>query len=624
MPKHQFQTEVNQLLHLIIHSLYSHKEIFLRELVSNASDAMDRLKYLTLTDEKYKSMPFDPRIDIYFDEKKGKTLTIADAGIGMNEKDLEENLGTIAKSGTRGFVEKLTGDDRKDSNLIGQFGVGFYSSFMVAEKVEVVTKKAGEDKAYRWSSDGKGEYEVTDAERETQGTTVTLYLNKEGHEYANRWQIETVIKKYSNHIPFPIFLHYEETSSEGEGDKKKDIKEPKSEQINAASALWKRPRTELTDDDYNEFYKSLSHDMEEPLFRIHTHAEGKMDYTTLFFIPGRAPLDLFRADYQPGIKLYVKRVFITDDDKELMPVYLRFVRGIIDSEDLPLNVSREILQQNRVLAKIKSSSVKRILDELAKLQKNEREKYNTFYKEFGVPVKEGLYQDMENREKLQDLVMFKSTAVEGYTTLAEYRERMKPDQDAIYYITGAKEDNIRNSPLLEMYKNRDIEVLVMDDEIDDIVITMAGQYKDTPLKSVNRSDASESLKTDEDKQKEKDVEPLIKKIKETLGDLVKDVKASTRLSDSPSCIVADENDPTIQMQHLFKAMGQKNVPDFKPILEINPGHEIIKKLENTGDAAVISDISHLLLEQAMLIEGVELKSPAEFVKRLNRVMGKAL
>jgi molecular chaperone HtpG len=624
MAKHQFQTEVNQLLHLIIHSLYSHKEIFLRELISNASDALDRLKYLTLTDGAYKEVKFDPRIDIYFDEKKGKTLTISDTGIGMNEKELEENLGTIARSGTRGFVEKLTGDARKDSNLIGQFGVGFYSSFMVAEKVEVVSRKAGEEKAFKWTSDGKGEYDVEAAERDAPGTTVTLYLNKEGKEYADRWQIESIIKKYSNHIPFPIFLHYEGTRYEGEGEKKKEVKEQRTEQVNAASAIWKRPKSELTDNDYNEFYKSISHDMDEPLLRIHTHAEGKLDYTTLFFIPRRAPFDMFRADYQPGIKLYVKRVFITDDDKELMPVYLRFVRGVIDSEDLPLNVSREILQQNRILAKIKSSSVKRILEELAKLQKDDREKYNAFYKEFGIPVKEGLYQDMENRDRLQELVMYKSTKVDGYTTLAEYKDRMKPDQDAIYYITGAKEDNIRNSPLLEMYKNRDIEVLVMDDEIDDIIITMTPQYKDVNLKSVNRSDAAEGLKTEEDKQKEKDVEPLIGKIKEALGDLVKDVKASTRLSDSPSCIVADEKDPTIQMQHLFKAMGQKNLPDFKPILEINPGHEIIKKLEKTEDKAVIDDISHLLLEQAMLIEGVELKSPGDFVKRLNRVMGKAL
>ncbi len=624
MTKHKFQTEVNQLLHLIIHSLYSHKEIFLRELISNASDALDRLKYLTLTDEAYKGMQFDPRIDIYFDEKKEKTLTIADTGIGMSVHDLEENLGTIARSGTRGFVEQLTGDARKDSNLIGQFGVGFYSSFMVAGKVEVISRKAGEDKAYKWTSDGKGEYDIQEAERETPGTSVTLYLNKEGEEYANRWQIETVIKKYSNHIPFPIFLHYEGTRYEGEGDAKKEIKEPKTEQINAASALWKRPKSELTDDDYNEFYKSISHAMDEPLLRIHTHAEGKLDYTTLFFIPKQAPFDLFRADYQAGIKLYVKRVFITDDDKELMPVYLRFVKGVIDSEDLPLNVSREILQQNRVLAKIKTSSVKRILDELSKLQKSDREKYNEFYKEFGIPVKEGLYQDMENREKILELVMYKSTSVDGYTTLEEYKDRMKPDQDAIYYITGNKEGNLRNSPLLEMYKNRDIEVLVMDDEIDDVIISTVPTFKDINLKSVNRSDAAESLKSDEDKKKEKEIEPLIKKIKDALGEAVKDVKASTRLSDSPSCIVADEHDPTVQMQHLLKAMGQKNMPDFKPILEINPDHEIIRKLEGTDDGAVIEDISHLLLEQALLIEGVELKSPGEFVKRLNRVMGKAL
>ena len=471
MSKHKFQTEVNQLLHLIIHSLYSHKEIFLRELISNASDALDRFKYLTLTDEAFKKLSFDPRIDIYFDEKKGKTLTISDTGIGMNENELEENLGTIARSGTRGFVEKLSGDERKDSGLIGQFGVGFYSSFMVASKVEVVSRKAGEDVAYKWTSDGKGEYEISPAEREAQGTTVTLYLNKEGEEYANRWQIETIIKKYSNHIPFPIFLHYEDIRYEGEGDNKKEVKEPTLKQINAASALWKRPKSDLKDEDYTEFYKSISHDMEEPLLRIHTHAEGKLDYTTLFFVPGKAPFDLFRADYLPGVKLYVKRVFITDDEKELMPVYLRFIRGIIDSEDLPLNVSREILQQNRILEKIKSTSVKKILEELGKLQKADREKYNTFYREFGIPVKEGLYQDMENRDKILDLVMYKSTTVEGYTTLAEYKDRMKPDQDAMYYITGAKEQNIRNSPLLEMYRNRDIEVLIMDDEIDDIVIT---------------------------------------------------------------------------------------------------------------------------------------------------------
>ncbi|OHD67141.1 MAG: molecular chaperone HtpG [Spirochaetes bacterium RBG_16_49_21] len=624
MAKHQFQTEVNQLLHLIIHSLYSHKEIFLRELISNASDALDRLKYLTLTDENYKSIDFDPRIDVYYDDKKGKTLTIADGGIGMSEKELEENLGTIAQSGTQGFVQQLTGDARKDSNLIGQFGVGFYSSFMVAERVEVTSRKAGEDKAHRWTSDGKGEFDIEEAERDSYGTSVILYLNKEGKEYADRWRIESIVKKYSNHVPFPIYLHYEGTRFEGEGDKKQEVKEQKVEQINSASALWKRPKQELTDNDYNEFYKSIAHDMDEPLMRIHTHAEGKIDYTTLFFIPQRAPFDLFRADYKPGVKLYVKRVFITDDDKELMPVYLRFVRGVIDSEDLPLNVSREILQQNPVLTKIRSSSVKRILDELSKLQKDDRDKYNAFYKELGIPVKEGLYQDFENRDKLLDLVMFKSSKVEGYTALAEYKGRMLPDQDAIYYITGAKEENLRNSPLLEMYRNREIEVLIMDDEIDEIVIAAASQYKDTKLKSVNRSDAAESLKTEEDKKREKEIEPLVKKIKDALGERVKDVRASARLSDSPSCIVADENDPTVQMQHILKAMGQKNIPDFKPILEINPEHEIIRKLGGAEDPKTVEDISWLLFEQALLIEGVELASPTEFVKRLNRVMGRAL
>ncbi len=624
MTTHKFQTEVNQLLHLIIHSLYSHKEIFLRELISNASDALDRLKYLTLTDEGYRKLDFEPRIDIHFDAKKNGTLTIVDTGIGMNEKELEENLGTIARSGTRGFVDQLTGDARKDSNLIGQFGVGFYSSFMVADRVEVLSRRAGEENAFRWSSDGKGEYEIASAERDRQGTTVVLHLNKEGKEFADRWRIESIIKKYSNHIPFPIYLHYEGVRHEGEGDKRKEIKEPKTEQINAASAIWKRPKSELGEEDYNEFYKSISHDMENPLLQIHTHAEGKLDYTTLFFIPARAPFDLFRADYLPGVKLYVKRVFITDDERELMPVYLRFVRGVIDSEDLPLNVSREILQQNKVLAKIKQSSVKRILDELAKLQKNDREKYNAFYREFGIPIKEGLYQDIENKERLTDLAMFKSTKAEGFTTLAEYRQRMQPDQDAIYYITGRKEENIRTSPLLEVYRNRDIEVLVLDDEIDDIIITSVPQYDGISLKSVNRSDAAESLKTDEDRAKEKSIDPLIEKIRGFLGERVKDVKASTRLSDSPSCIVADENDPTVQMQHILKAMGQKNIPDFKPILEVNPAHEIIRRLAESNDDSLIEDASLLLLEQAMLIEGVELASPGDFVKRLNRVMEKAL
>jgi len=623
MAKHEFQTEVNQLLHLIIHSLYSHKEIFLRELISNASDAIDKLKFLKLTDENFKDIEFDPKVDIEFSEKD-KTLTISDTGIGMNQQDLEENLGTIARSGTKNFLNNLTGDEKKDSSLIGQFGVGFYSSFMVADKIEVTSKKAGEDKAFLWTSDGKSGYEIEDTEKDVAGTSIKLYLNDEGKEYTNRWEIQNTVKKYSNHVPFPIFLHYEETKEEGEGDDKKEIKEQKIDQVNSASALWKRNKSDITEEEYNEFYKTISYDSENPFLTIHTKAEGTLDYTTLFFIPGKAPMDLFRADYTPGVKLYVKRVFITDDEKELMPVYLRFVKGIIDSEDLPLNVSREILQQNRVLAKIKSSSVKKILSELEALKNRDRDKYVQFFKEFGIPMKEGLYQDYDNKEKLLELVMFKSSKEEGYTSLAEYASRMAPDQNAIYYITGKKEDNLRNSPLLEMYKDKSIEVLIMDDEIDEIVITSIPKYKDFDLKSVNRSNAAEDLKTDADKEKEKEVEPLIKKIKEVLGEAVKDVKASTRLSGSPSCVVADENDPTAQMQSIFKAMGQDAMGNFKPILEINPNHEIVKKLEQTNNDSLIKDISHLLLEQAMLIEGLELESPTEFVSRLNRVMEKAI
>jgi molecular chaperone HtpG len=623
MSSHQFQTEVSQLLHLIVHSLYSHKEIFLRELVSNSSDALDKLKYLTLTDESFKGFDFNPRVDISFHDTGVKTLTIADSGIGMNDQDLVEHLGTIARSGTKSFLEKLSGDAKKDSNLIGQFGVGFYSCFMVADRVEVITRKAGEEKAWRWISDGKTGYEISEAERGTNGTTVILFLNEEGNEYANRWSIDSVIKKYSNHIPFPIFLHYEGSRFEGEGDKKKEIKEPKVDQVNAASAFWKRPKGELKAEEYNEFYKTLSHDYDDPMLHIHTQAEGTLDYTTLFFIPKKAPFDLYRADYKAGVKLYVKRVFITDDEKELLPTYLRFVRGIIDSEDLPLNVSREILQQNKILAKIKSNSVKKLLSEFESLAKEEV-KYNEFYAEFGRPIKEGLYQDFENRDHLMNLVRFKTTRKEGYTSLVDYVTRMQPDQKSIYYITGTNEASLRSSPLLELYRKKDIEVLVMDDEIDEIIIPAVGKYKDFELKPVNRSDATDDLKTDEDKKEEKSAEPLIERIKKILGDRVKDVKASTRLSDSPSCVTSDSSDPSAQMLNLMKAMGQMSMPDVKPILEINPNHAIIRKMITMSDGELFNDSCLVLLEQALLVEGVALTNPADFVKRLNTLMEKAL
>ncbi|HON77498.1 MAG TPA: molecular chaperone HtpG [Spirochaetota bacterium] len=623
MSTHKFQTEVSQLLQLIIHSLYSHKEIFLRELISNSSDALDKLKYLTFTDDSFKEFDFSPRIDISFDEEGKKTLTIADTGLGMNEEDLVENLGTIARSGTKNFIEKLTGDAKRDSNLIGQFGVGFYSSFMVADSVEVISRKAGEEKAYRWVSNGKGEYEISETTRDTAGTTVTLHLNDEGKEFASRWSIESIIKKYSNHIPFPIYLHYTGSTFEGEGDKRKEIKEPKIDQVNSASALWKRSKNELSEEDYNEFYKSIAHDTEDPMIYVHTQAEGTLDYTTLFYVPKKAPFDMYYSDYKAGVKLYVKRVFITDDEKELMPIYLRFIRGVIDSEDLPLNVSREILQQNRVLAKIRTSSVKKILGEFEQLSKD-NEKYIEFWKEYGKPIKEGLYQDHENRDMLLELVRFKSTKSEGFTSLADYVGRMQPDQNAIYYITGEKEETLRQSPLLEMYNNKEIEVLILDDELDEIVMPAVFKYKDHEFKSVNRSDAAEDLKTDDDREKEKEIEPLIEKIKNALKDRVKDVKASTRLSGSPSCIVVDQNDPTVQMQSILKAMGNTNLPDFKPILEINPHHPIILKLEKTEDEALLENVSTLLLEQAMLIEGMKLENPADFVKKINVVIDKAI
>jgi len=621
MSQHKFQTEVSQLLHLIIHSLYSHSEIFLRELVSNASDALDKLKYLTLTEESLKKINFDPKVEVRLDEKEG-LLTISDNGIGMNEEDLVAHLGTIARSGTKNFLSQISGEAKKDSNLIGQFGVGFYSVFMVCDQVEVVSRKAGEEEAYKWISDGKSGYSIEKASRETQGTDVILKLNDAGKEYANSYQLKSIVKKYSNHVAFPIFLDYEKTEYKEDG-KEKETKRV-TEQVNAASALWKKSKSEIKEEEYKEFYKSISGDYDDHLLHIHTQAEGTLEYTTLFFIPKKAPMDMFYADYKPGVKLYVKRVFITDDEKELMPTYLRFLRGVIDSEDLPLNVSREILQQNKILLNIKNTSVKKVLGELEKLAKEDKEKYSQFIQEFNRPMKEGLYSDFANKDTLLELVRFKSTKVEGLTSLAEYKERMKEDQKGIYYITGEKEGVLRNSPLLEAYKKRDIEVLIMDDEIDEVVVPSIGQYKETDLKAVNKSETSDELKDDSDKEKEKDLEPLVKKIKKALGDQVKDVKASSHLDESPSCIITDSSDPTFQMQQMMKAMGQKELPTIKPILEINPKHPIIEKLKDMKQTKEFDDICSLLLDQAKMMEGLELENPAETVKKLNRIMVKAL
>jgi len=639
MAQHHFQTEVSRLLHLIIHSLYSNREIFLRELVSNASDALDKLKYLTVADDAYKSINFDPRIDISFD-KDGKTLTISDNGIGMNEADLIDSLGTIARSGTKAFLEKLAGDAKKDSNLIGQFGVGFYSAFMVADKIDVISRKANEDAAWKWSSDGKEGFEIESASRDNQGTTVILHLSEEGTEYTNRWSIEDIIKRYSNHVAFPIYLTYDEKEWDDKGNEKASI--TKTDRINSGTALWRRAKSELKDEDYNEFYKQIGHDSDTPLHYVHTKAEGTLEYSTLFYIPKKAPFDLFNVDYKPGVKLYVKRVFITDDDKELMPTYLRFVRGVIDSEDLPLNVSREILQQNKILLNIKSASVKKILGEIKQMADSAssggdepKEKWETFISQFNRPLKEGLYQDFANRDALQELVRFKSTTADGWTSFAEYVSRMKSDQKHIYYITGGDEKTLRSSPLLEAYRAKEIEVLIMDDDIDDLIIPTLHSYrKETPgadgktesqtweLKAVNRSGADEELGEKENKTAEKEAKPVIEKIKKALGDKVKDVKLSRRLHDSPSCIVADENDPSMQMAQMMKAMGQTSMPDIKPILEVNGEHPVVMGLKDIEDEERIADISCVLFEQALLVEGVKLKDPADFVKRLNRLLAK--
>jgi molecular chaperone HtpG len=424
--------------------------------VSNASDALDKLKYLTVADEAYKSISFEPRIDISFN-KDAKTLSVSDNGIGMNEQDLIDSLGTIARSGTRAFLEKLAEDAKKNSNLIGQFGVGFYSAFMVSTQIEVISRKAGEEGAFRWTSDGKAGYDIEAAQRDAQGTTVILHLNEDGTEYATRWSIEDIVKRYSNHVAFPIYLTYDEKKWDDKG--KETGSETKTEQINSGAALWREAKSKLTEKDYHEFYKQIGHDSDDPLFYLHTKAEGTLEYTTLFYVPKKAPFDMYNVDYKPGVKLYVRRVFITDDDKELMPSYLRFVRGVIDSEDLPLNVSREILQQNKVLLNIKNASVKKILGEFKTISENNKEKWETFISQFNRPLKEGLYQDFGNRETLVELVRFKSSREEGWTSLAEYSGRMQDGQKYIYYITGGDEKTLKASPLLEAYRAKGIEVL---------------------------------------------------------------------------------------------------------------------------------------------------------------------
>ena len=630
MAKHQFQTEANQILQLMIHSLYSNKEIFLRELISNASDAMDKLNMLVLTDEKYKGVKFDPRIEIKRD-KEAKLLTISDTGIGMNEEDLMNNLGTIAKSGTKAFLENLTGDKKVDSHLIGQFGVGFYSAFMVAKKIEVITKKAGEEKAYKWISDGSGEFEIEDAQKEGHGTEIILHLNDDESEFLEEHRVESIVKKYSNHIPFPIFMDKEKHIPAVTDDEGKETEPAKTEsenvQINSANALWTISKSELKDEDYISFYESLAHSNEEPLKWMHHRAEGAIEYTTLFYIPSKAPMDIFRVDYQPGVKLYINRVFITDDDKELMPTYLRFLRGVIDSKDLPLNVSREILQSNPVMSKIRNSSVKKVLSELGKMMEKDADKYDTFYKEFGNVLKEGLYSDFANREKILELLKFHTLNSDEMTTIKEFVKNVDEEKKEIYYLTAKSSvDMLKHSPILEKFKARGIDVLLLNEEVDTIIFPMVTEYKEYKL--IPAADAKFEESEEEKKAKEeltKEYEGLAKEFKSSLGEAVKSVEVTTELTDSPVALKVDKDDPSFMMAQMMQQMGQGgDVPEPAPILQINPKHELIEKLQGSSDQNLIEDAAHVLFDQAKLFDGKELDDTADFAMRLNRIISKAI
>ncbi|WP_139453042.1 molecular chaperone HtpG [Campylobacter armoricus] len=606
----QFQTEVNQLLQLMIHSLYSNKEIFLRELISNASDALDKLSYLSVSNDAYKSLKFEPKIQINFNQE-AKTLTISDNGIGMNKEDLINHLGTIAKSGTKSFLENLSGDAKKDSQLIGQFGVGFYSAFMVASKIEVLSKKALDDKAYLWTSDANG-YEIEDAKKDEQGTCITLHLKDE--EFLNSYRIESIVEKYSNHIQFPIFMEKEEylPLEEGEKEPKKELK---NTQINTASALWRQNKASLKADDYEKFYEQNFHDSNKPMLYIHTKAEGSIEYNSLFFIPAQAPFDLYRVDYKSGLKLYVKRVFISDDDKELLPTYLRFVRGIIDVEDLPLNVSREILQENKILKSVQEASVKKILAELKKFKEKDKENYLKFHENFGKVLKEGLYGFGENKDAIAKLLYFKNSDKEELIDLEEYKQNLAEGQKEIFYISGKNEKLLRNSPLLESYKQKNINVLLLDEEIDTIVMPMMNEFEGLKFSAINH------LTSEEISEEQKaEFAPLLIKIKEVLKDEVEEVKLSQRLSNSPSCIVYDQNKPDFAMQQILKQMGQEQ--QVKPILEINPNHEILKALKEND--TLTNEMAHILLNMAKLSEGMGIDNPSEFNNALNKIISKAL
>ena len=610
---HEFQTEVSQLLHLMIHSLYSNKEIFLRELVSNASDAIDKLKFESLSNESLLEGKEEPSIHIDIDKDAG-TISIRDNGIGMTQDEVMENIGTIANSGTRKYLESLDKNQTQDSNLIGQFGVGFYSAFIVSNTVTLLSRKAGDDKANgtKWISKGKGEYSIETVELENYGTTIILDVKKAEKEFVDDYRLRGIVSKYSDHITIPIMMV--KASEEDES-------EIVYETINKATAFWMKDKKELSQTDYDEFYKSLTYDFEGPLTQIHNRVEGKLDYSSLLFIPKKAPFDMWEPKRKGGVKLYAKRVFIMEGNEELLPQYLRFIKGVIDTADLSLNVSREILQGSKVVDTIKKASVKRILSELDKMSKNKPEDYAVFWKEFGMVIKEGVVEDFANKDKISNLLRFASTSADSSdqtVSLKDYIGRMNKDQKNIYYVTADNYDAAKGSPHLEIFKQKDIEVLLLSDRVDEWLVANFGEFEELSLKSIAKGDL-EDLDSKEDKKKKektvKDYEKVISKAQKILDNQVKEVKVSSRLSESPSCLVADENELGGNMERIMKSLGQ-DVPDTKPILEINPTHPLVMKLKTKVD----EDVVKVLFDQAVLSEGGQIKEPAEFVKRMNKLM----
>jgi molecular chaperone HtpG len=619
-----FQAEVKQLLDLMIHSLYSNKEIFLRELISNASDACDKLRFEAMTDQALFENDGELKIRVTFD-KAARTVTVADNGIGMSRDEVIANIGTIAKSGTREFFKSLTGDQAKDAHLIGQFGVGFYSSFIVADRVTLVTRRAGmgAEHGVRWESDGQGEYSLETIEKPSRGTEVTLHLRESEDELLSGYRLRSIIRKYSDHITLPILMQKEEWDK----DKNENVLKEETEQVNQASALWARPKSEISDEQYQEFYKHVAHDFEAPLAWAHAKVEGKTEFTQLLYIPAHAPFDLWDRDHRHGVKLYVRRVFIMDDAEHLMPAYLRFVRGVIDSNDLPLNVSREILQESKVVETIRASCAKRVLGLLDDLAESDQEKYAKAWKEFGRVLKEGPGEDFANRERIAKLLRFSSThtdSEEQTVSLADYVSRMKEGQEKIYYITADSFAAAKNSPHLEIFRKKGIEVLLLHERVDEWLSSNLTEFESKPLQSVAKGDLDLGKLADETEKKEQEQQAgefkeLTDKIQKVLGEKVKEVRVTHRLTASPACLVSDQYGMSMNLERLLRAAGQ-NVPTSKPILEINPTHPIVQGLKYEAEEARFGDWSHILFDQALLAEGGQLEDPASFVKRLNELM----